>query len=1452
MNKIFFTISAMLTVSAALYGNILKVTTLEGNKPNAMTESAEFIKINPECGYKFSGKLIGNDGGKAAVGLSFYDIAKRKIYPSQVNAVVNTETELLKAVKKGDTAFIVKDASKWRKPASAPIVAFNVKKDCSDLPNSNVLYYIKSIKKVDNGYEITMSRPVQRAYAAGVLVRQHHDGGWNNLGIAPQNITPTGTTLKGEAKRALNSGLWNRVWPGAAYAKIYIIPTAKVKLQDLILEEVDKNIALALDENRILEGNILKNSVRTFGTQKTVKIADGLQIATQKGRCGFYQMGLNWNTENITQIEFTVKATQPGYLSFGYVTKKDGKGVKGISGLKPIQIMPDGKWHTIIFPVAKGTKWQGIMTNYELVWSGNEGTLALQKISAVKVENAIPDATAFIQKKNTFINNLFPRTKCVLRWLGSEIPEVELAGYDRNLTKLDWSVKIDKNSPSVEFVIPENLVRAELKLKSAAVSGMPQLQITEDYRRPFAPSSGWRGQWLWHQCEWGPFHASVWFEKNFELTGKPDFAVAVVMADDESYTFINGEYVGETRDFQAPRRFNIAKYLKKGKNNIKIRVFNGMQNAGLVYNSFIRCNGKEIFIDSDKSWKCDSESNLESRFPQKIDKNVVELGDPDFTLPWAAMIPFKYAGRVGILNVKSFEENKIIAEVESLPAEVIRQLNFTLTAPDGRKRIVALPVSPDSRSWKKGGTLELKFPTPRWEKNSFVLSVSDEYVALKGTETAVNTAEKVYPATQIKKASLLNSGKRVVLDFGGKKYNPVYFNIGRAVGRNNWHEIDFAAQSGVKNFRIPANFLDFWKGENQYDFSRFDAVMDTLLSHVPDAIAAIQLTVHMPDWWLAANPDHESKHFNGSPRMKQYDKQAMGSKKWLKDAEAPIRALIKHVQSCSYADRIWGMTVNENGNGEWFHWITNAKGKLSYNGFSVSDYETFRNQLREKYKTDANLAKAWKQLDVTFATAKMPDPALMNKGSIGTMLDPEKDAQLIDWYIFRNRIFGEALTHFGKVIKDATDNKWLVGAYYGYFNDLSANSYWRLQVVGHNAYLEVAKSPYIDFVHGPSRYTYRKVGMSDALMQIANTFTTYGKTVFCEQDTRTFYGRPESDSMKIYVGTSDSGHTSIGQMHRGFGMALATGTAYYYYDITTSALYEKITIDAIRDQVEAYKNLPPLKNHIPVEVAIIGDRDSAYMVKAAGEDGIFTAAVTGLFQRFNELAVPYHNYSFDDLLRAEAKVPAHKLYIMLPTIVMSKAQRNAFLKRMEREKAAVVYLHNIGSNYPGKSPKAENCGDFIGLKVQMVDKMQIPTVKLASDYGNVSGTNYNKTSPWFYPVGGYDSVAGRDNDGKAVLVLKKKNGISHYFSTLANLPMEFYASLMKKHKIHRYCNKISDPVWVGNDVIFMHAKTGGEKFFNLPSGLKARAIIGPFKGTLTNGQKFNAEAGMTYGFVLEK
>lgn len=60
----------------------------------------------------------------------------------------------------------------------------------------------------------------------------------------------------------------------------------------------------------------------------------------------------------------------------------------------------------------------------------------------------------------------------------------------------------------------------------------------------------------------------------------------------------------------------------------------------------------------------------------------------------------------------------------------------------------------------------------------------------------------------------------------------------------------------------------------------------------------------------------------------------------------------------------------------------------------------------------------------------------------------------------------------------------------------------------------------------------------------------------------------------------------------------------------------------------------------------------------------------------------------------------------------------------------------------------------------------------------------------------------------------------------------------------------SDPLWIGNDVVFLHAKTGGMKSIQLPPGMKMRAISGPFQGEFRSGEFWNAEAGQTYGFLV--
>ena len=53
-------------------------------------------------------------------------------------------------------------------------------------------------------------------------------------------------------------------------------------------------------------------------------------------------------------------------------------------------------------------------------------------------------------------------------------------------------------------------------------------------------------------------------------------------------------------------------------------------------------------------------------------------------------------------------------------------------------------------------------------------------------------------------------------------------------------------------------------------------------------------------------------------------------------------------------------------------------------------------------------------------------------------------------------------------------------------------------------------------------------------------------------------------------------------------------------------------------------------------------------------------------------------------------------------------------------------------------------------------------------------------------------------------------------------------------------------------VVYTNAASGSPKTLDLPEGCQARAIIGPFRGTLQSGESFTAEPALTYGFLLEK
>jgi len=760
---------------------------------------------------------------------------------------------------------------------------------------------------------------------------------------------------------------------------------------------------------------------------------------------------------------------------------------------------------------------------------------------------------------------------------------------------------------------------------------------------------------------------------------------------------------------------------------------------------------------------------------------------------------------------------------------------------DGRRaQIFKLPIE-ISGKMIPGNTVTVTYAQPTRHKDAYDLHLADDYLELAGDPSIASVP--VAGKTDLQMARFINIGTRPQLQFGNRFLDPAFYHYPGAT----WFPAVPQKDILIPNYTISIQLTDFWRSEGQYDFTQLDTQVAQLLTVCPDAIFMLSIHAYMPGWWLQKNPDDTSASFSGEPPNTYENAQALGSKKWLHDAEGPLRALISHIKQQPWANRIWGTSIEESRNGEWF-WGISAKreGKSAMSGFSLADHQSFRTMLREKYKDEEALRKAWKQPDVTFENAKMPDPALaVNKGK-GALFNPETDAQLQDWFVFRNEVLADALLHFARLIKKETDGKWLCGAYYGYVMEMADNNTRPQTHHGHNGFYRVAESPDIDFLRGPNRYRYRGTGLPGGFMQPVTTFARHGKLIYLENDNRSSYNYTGD----TYCGAPSGNVETIGQFNRDFGIAVTMGHAPYWYDDTCHSFHKKPLTAVLRKQFEICKALPLVKGLTPVETAIVSDRDSCYYAAPIPDSTIFTA-VSAVFRNINNLGVPFDLIVVQDLFKKDM-IPARKLYIMLPTLVLDKDQRAQLKARFEREKATVLWLYGAGSFYPGHAASGNSCGDFFDLKCEMVSQNIWDRLFYQSRTGKKEYDSTYFMSPRFYPVAGFDEVLGRNRQNKPLVVVKKLNGATHIFSTLPDLPLEMLDMIREKAGVFSYTENGYDPLWIGNDLLFLIAKKGGTKKINLPLGTRMKALIGPLSGTFESGESWQAEPGMTYGFLIEK
>ncbi|MBR2345022.1 MAG: beta-galactosidase [Lentisphaeria bacterium] len=1136
---------------------------------------------------------------------------------------------------------------------------------------------------------------------------------------------------------------------------------------------------------------------------------------------------LDWQADKIKSIDIRMAANEPGFLRLEFTTAAGQNSYLSCAAY-PYEM------RDYSFDVASNPAWQGKITNLRIIWRAYERncTLDFERISANNRNNIIPFAADNKSRQITTID-LLPRAECSLSWQNGSNPGMTLTFLDRSNRKLDQFVLPAEKKQGV-FFVPEMCTRAILDIdRNAKTSGFPCIEEL-NLSKPDKKAFDWRGKWIWSNTEFGPANANVWFKKEFTLDGEVKEGAVIFTADDMFTAYINGQEVCSGDSWRTPVRADAAKFLKPGLNTIIIKTHNVSAWGGMIGEVYAQAGGKVYFFPTDDSWvyKVGGDNP-----PEKYTANALVLGAPP-TSPWGDLV-YSYIGPKGNVEIKSAGELSAVIKPATVIPVKTDSLTFKLNYPDGTSRQVSGKVSPGTEQWLPGKELPIKIALPE----TAVAGVTAEFDSL-----FINASGKLctLPAADIRKleiptAKIIGTGSRAYITINGEKYPPIYYD-GYHKPANSWM-LDKAKKSGCRIVRITCSMHQMWKSEENFDFSILDRFMDEFAVNAPEIKVILQIELTMPDWWLEKYPDDTVTYHNGIPRSKAHDRQALASARWRQDGAHSLRKMIRHIKSSPYADRIFAIGPAEGWNCEWF-WSVH-RGATS--GYSKSDYATFRTYLKEAYGDDAAFAQAWNIPGLTFENFKMPLPAEIDRAGCGELLDPVKDRRIMDYFRFRNRALGDAIETFGKVIKEESDNRYLVGVYYGYFVMFSHVNR-KLQTVGHLEIERLARSPYVDIFWAPSIYHWRQIGMSDGVMQAAETLTSHGKLVVVEQDIRTF---SEPSHMQAGNGRTDNPHQTINAMIRALGMLATRGIGTHWYDMHEIWFRENVLLEIIKNINETYMALPQVKDTTPIEVCIVSDQENAYYTRHNFARNIHKGTVYEFLRTFNRTGVPFRHVFVKDLLEKD-RIPAHKFYILTNLVMMTPEKYRQLEQRFAAENATVLHLYATGASRHDAPPSAANMEELLGMKFRMDMTPRLPDFTPIANVNMPAFANAIYSQPWFYPVSGFDKVLGTDRAGTPVLVKKKINGINHIFSTLTTPHVDVLRELFRNAGIHIYSPDSRNNLHIGNDLLFITATHTGNTSVNLPSNRKLRGIIGEHNGKIfESGADIPVVNGDCYGFIVE-
>ncbi|QSH41232.1 hypothetical protein P0136_09100 [Lentisphaerota bacterium ZTH] len=208
------------------------LSSFQANEKYTLAISPNFMKVEDVTNYRLSGWFKSAGKGPAVLyfGLIMYDRDFKEIKRKEVTVVQDTETKLVADAKFGDIKLMLFNCDKWVMSErminqNRLLVAFDIKKNFTDLPNRNLGGPIAKFEKKGKLYEVTLKRPLQKTFNSGTMVRQQLNyGGYQYCAALEKNISDDWEEITADIKGIAQKGAPdNMFWPGTKYVKVVIL-----------------------------------------------------------------------------------------------------------------------------------------------------------------------------------------------------------------------------------------------------------------------------------------------------------------------------------------------------------------------------------------------------------------------------------------------------------------------------------------------------------------------------------------------------------------------------------------------------------------------------------------------------------------------------------------------------------------------------------------------------------------------------------------------------------------------------------------------------------------------------------------------------------------------------------------------------------------------------------------------------------------------------------------------------------------------------------------------------------------------------------------------------------------------------------------------------------------------------------------------------------------------------